>query len=620
MASGTYNLSLEHPSTSVSFQGKLEWTSTSNGATANTSLVEVKLYARKQGSSTATSGAFKGYITIDGTKTTFSQNKSVSNSWVLISTSSKTVSHNPNGTKSITIAGAVGKVSGTTLANIESNGSTSITLDTISRYATLNPITQLTDLNPTISISAPAYTQFTSNQICVSTDGTNPIDSWKTLTIDSATDTYLYQWTQTEETALYSASNNTNKYANVYVILKTVMGGSTYTDRVSTKYYPLNPQPTWTPNYTFKDDNPLSVAITGDDTILIGNNISHVIMSFDGATAIKGASISGYQFKAAGGVYTTNTDDDVILGTIDANGTIDLEGTATDTRGYTVNKNSQFTLLPFFPPVFKSIDLHRLNNYEDTTYLKVSCEYAPFNNTNQITIQYRYKEVGGTFGSWTTIANDTQITLSLDKSKQFDFEFKVEDLTHNSSTATKTLNKGLFPFFISTLLNSVGINGFPTHADSLEVFGDLYYSGNNELVNKSIISVSPNGDTSLTGTTDTPITLVADTTIGSGLTISSGKVVIGDDISYIKISAKANYNTLNASAGLRYLKIKKGTTEILMAREYVGASSTGAVITLPTQIIPVASGDIISVSIQGLNGDVLKGDSAWTYIYIETIK
>ena len=620
MASGTYNLSLEHPSSSVSFQGKLEWKSTSNGAIANTSLVEVKLYARKQGSTTATSGTFKGSITIDGSKTTFSQSKSVQNDWVLISTNSKTVSHNPNGTKSITIAGEVGKVSGTTLANINSTGSTSITLDTISRYATLNPITQLTDLNVGLSISAPAYTQFTSNQICVSLDGNNPIDSWKNLTIDAVNDSYTYVWTQTEETALYSASNNLNKYADVYVMLKTVMGGSTYIDKVSTKYYPLNPYPTWTPNYVFKDTNPWLVAITGDDSVLIGNQMSSVVMTFDAAEAIKGASISGYEFRAAGGYYPTGSAGNVLLGTIDTNGVVDLEGVATDTRGFTVNKNSQFTLLPYFKPLFKSIDLHRLNNYEDTTYLTVSCEFAPFNNTNQITIQYRYKEVGGSFGSWTTIANNTQITLTLDKSKQFEFEFKVEDLTHNSTTATKSLNRGLFPFFISTVLNSVGINDFPTHNDSLEVFGDLYITGNNELINKSILSVSPNGDISLTGTTDTPITLVADTTIGSGLTIDNGKVVIGDGISYIKISAKGNYNTLSSSAGLRYLKIKKGTTEIMMAREYVGANSTGVVISLPTQIIPVASGDIISVSIQGLSGDTLKGDPAWTYIYIETIK
>lgn len=138
-ASGTINLSIEHPSSSVTFQGKEEWSSTPNSSN-NTSSVTVKLYARKQGSSQATSGTFKGKIGIAGTNHSFSQSKSVGNSWVLIATVTQTVEHNNDGTKSITVSGEVGKVSGTTLANINSTGSGTATLDRIQRASTLNSV------------------------------------------------------------------------------------------------------------------------------------------------------------------------------------------------------------------------------------------------------------------------------------------------------------------------------------------------------------------------------------------------------------------------------------------------------------------------------------------------
>lgn len=163
-ASGTINLSVEHPSSSVTFQGKLDWSSTPNSSN-NTSSVTVKLSARKQGSNQATSGTFKGKIGIAGTNHSFSQSKSVGNSWVLIATATQTVQHNNDGTKSITISGEVGKVSGTTLADINSTGQSTVALDTIQKASTLNSVTfNITTVNGTTTGTVTAnFNKYNSN-------------------------------------------------------------------------------------------------------------------------------------------------------------------------------------------------------------------------------------------------------------------------------------------------------------------------------------------------------------------------------------------------------------------------------------------------------------------------
>ena len=164
-ANGEILLSLQHPSSSVSFQGKLVWSSVANTDT-NSSTVTVKLYARKQGSSTATSGSgWSGYITIDGTKTNYSTGSiSVKNDWKLIYTApTKTVTHGNDGQKTITIAGSVKGPSGTTLANVTSSGSGSATMDRIYRASTLTSVVfNITTINGvTTGTVTPTFTKYT---------------------------------------------------------------------------------------------------------------------------------------------------------------------------------------------------------------------------------------------------------------------------------------------------------------------------------------------------------------------------------------------------------------------------------------------------------------------------
>lgn len=136
MASGSFNLT-RTGSTSSYITFKCNWSSTSNGAVANSSTVKVTIVASKSSSSTSnTYGNYTATVTVNGssqnvgsTSFTLAPGKSIT-----LLSKSYTVPHNSDGTKTTTISASVG-------GNVMyGNGSASVTLDKIPRYATANQI------------------------------------------------------------------------------------------------------------------------------------------------------------------------------------------------------------------------------------------------------------------------------------------------------------------------------------------------------------------------------------------------------------------------------------------------------------------------------------------------
>lgn len=136
MASGTISFA-----DSGNMQGYISWTSTSLGSVQNKSTVTAKIYIRKNPTTTTdpTWGNWWGSITIDGTATSWETGAgySIGQSYINVGTATKTVTHNDNGTKSITISGIANAPSGTSMAGTKVSGSATVTLDTIPRYATV---------------------------------------------------------------------------------------------------------------------------------------------------------------------------------------------------------------------------------------------------------------------------------------------------------------------------------------------------------------------------------------------------------------------------------------------------------------------------------------------------
>ena len=223
-------------------------------------------------------------------------------------------------------------------------------------------------------------------------------------------------------------------------------------------------------SFSYIDNNSTTVALTGNSQHIV-QNYSSIVAQVGNATANNGAEgITKYVVECNGKTAQSTSSGNLSIGTINSNRNVDLKLTVTDTRGLTASKTITVTMLAHSAPT-ASVTLERLNHYEDETYLTVDASISSVNGKNTKTIQYRYKVSGGSYGSYETIPDGEEYVFTLDKNNAYIFEIVVTDALGSTFTKEYVLNKGMFPFFIDTKKNSVGINCFPVNENSLEVNG-----------------------------------------------------------------------------------------------------------------------------------------------------
>lgn len=223
--------------------------------------------------------------------------------------------------------------------------------------------------------------------------------------------------------------------------------------------------------FDYIDSNSAVVAVTGDNTQIVQNK-SMLQARFHSATANYGASIQSYILECNGisiGGYGAGAYD---IAVIDSARDVNLTLTAYDTRGLSASKTITVKMVAYEAPK-ATVQLERLNNYEDETYLTVDGSVSSVLGKNTMEIKYRYKQSGGAYGSFTNISDRAKQTLSLDKNNSYIFNIVVTDIFGEKFDAEFGLNKGTFPLFIDTEKNSVGINCFPKYEKSLEINGLL---------------------------------------------------------------------------------------------------------------------------------------------------
>ena len=246
--------------------------------------------------------------------------------------------------------------------------------------------------------------------------------------------------------------------------------------------------------FDYIDGNEAVVAITGDNTQIVQNK-STLIARFLSATANNGASgIASYLLECNGITSGGTQSGSYNLGVIDSARNVDLKLTAYDSRGLSASKTITVKMVAYETPK-ATVDLKRLNNYEDETYLTVDGSVSSVLGKNTMAIQYRHRLSSGSYGSFVTIGDRVKQTLSLDKNNVYVFNVVVTDAFGSKYDGEYVLQKGVFPLFIDTVKNSVGINCFPQKNNSLEVNGkDLYdFANKYEKSHKQILLGSAGG-------------------------------------------------------------------------------------------------------------------------------
>lgn len=383
---------------------------------------------------------------------------------VLLGTTVHRVSHNADGTKTAQLTDTFNinaTIDGTKVGSIVASGS--ISLDKIARNATIVTANDFTDeTNPTLTYSNPSSF---SCDVSIEFAGGSIT---RAGAISGASGSYTVQLTDPERTTLRNASRNSPTLKVTYA-LKTTIDGTAYYSRAERKMNVVDAAPELGA-VSYEDTNAATVAVTGDKSRIIQNH-SVLTVTIPTATAKKGATIASYAIAFGGVAKTVTAAGAVSLGAVDVSYSQALTVTAKDSRGFTVSQSVQVTVDDYSAPT-AVIDLHRLNNFEPTTYITASARYSYLNGKNAVTIAAKFKKVSDpSYGTPIELADSIQSTVTCDRDSAYDFVVTVADKLE-STDYNLALGKGIPAFFIDTKKSSVGVNCLPSQSDVLQL-GDL---------------------------------------------------------------------------------------------------------------------------------------------------
>jgi hypothetical protein len=405
---------------------RIKWSSTPT-TSSNTSKVTATLQYKRNNTGFTTYGTGSFSITIDGTKTSTSKTLTITEAnWVDAVSATKTVSHNSDGSKSITIS-ATGSISGTSLDSTNCSGTAK--LDTIPRASTISYVSNVTLGNictvrwTPLSKSFRYKLKFAVGGWSLTTGAIHPnttslyTNASYGISIDAA-----HQFTNSKDADL-----TVTLYTYSDTACKTQVGSaSTAKAKV---YIPENEDTLPTVAMSLSPVSSLGSTFNG----LYIQGKTKVRADFTGSKAKYSANISSYSMAVSG--LGTDSTSPYESGLLPKSGTISVKGTAKDSRGLSASVPQEITVIPYEKPSIvpytgeKSIVCARCDSEGNLTasgtYLRIKAgrKYSTVTSEgvqkNFCTLRYRYKTESETsFRSWlfllqksTTTTNEVDIVI-----------------------------------------------------------------------------------------------------------------------------------------------------------------------------------------------------------------
>ena len=335
----------------------------------------------------------------------------------------------------------------------------------------------IADFDIDVGFTAPItkYDESFYDILTMSHGGTN-LESW--FSVKNGQKLTLHDSVKETIYSLMSSVNSTSFQFTLRTLSGTTELGSSQTNANG---YITNATPTMDASkVTYKDTNDATIAVTNNDQKIIQKK-STLAVTFEDAVGRKGATIKDYTISVHGAVQTVTKGGTYAFGVIDSSQDVSVTIKATDSRGNTVECEKQVTIIPWTTPTFTAT-LERLNNYEDTTYIKIDAMMSSVEGKNSMSGYYRSRQLDGEFGDWKSIAIGETVEHTYDKNVEWRIEIKVQDIFDSSSTIYP-LYKGVFPLFIDTEKNAVGINDFPSEGEALRFNGGVMNACGNKVTN-----------------------------------------------------------------------------------------------------------------------------------------
>jgi len=440
--------------TSTYILASLDWSESAISVSDNTSKVTVSLWYKRTntygGSTDDWGNPF--YVLIDGTWYNIGSGFSIpgyDNSWHKVGEASKTITHNSDGSKSITI-GCEHSTSGS-LFNCDE--SWTVALDTIPRASV-----------PTIAPSTLLLTE-TQNTITVATNRkSSSFTHTLALTIGNHTETQTAVSTSTDfsipKTVLADFASNSLTLEGSIVC--TTYNGSTQIGSAQTVKFTAqidtSQEHPAIGSISLSDTNPASAAIETSGTYI--KNASNL-------RAVIPLTVTGsYTQLASAVVQCGNTQQTYALSgtsqTITFNyNKLDADSlivTVYDKRGTSRVSTRNWTLVPYRDlTVTGSVDRTSETGSTIAFTLNGDCFAGSFGNTtNQVTVDYEWKlssesdfhTVSNAFTFTPSGSGETQFSYSntltgFDYDKQYNLRFTVRDMFTSATTRVLTLTVGI---------------------------------------------------------------------------------------------------------------------------------------------------------------------------------
>lgn len=359
------------------------------------------------------------------------------NSTVVIKRGTNTITHNADGSKSISYSFSVSSLDVSYLPGSASASGT-MALTKIPRAATISSAPNFNDeANPKIGISNPAGSAVDKIEVCIANpDGSVAYAAYRDIGSKTAT-SYTFNLTTAERNKLRSATSTNT--LSVRFFIKTTIGGTPYIKQSDLKTMTIvNATPEV--NVSFRDGAGFG-GLTGSPTSIFIKGISYVSYEIT-ATPKKGATIASYSVENNGTVINAST------GTFWSitNSTFNI--TVKDSRGNTYKKSHTFTLVDYIKPtctVDGSITLRTDDNTKADINITISGNsfMGSFGVAeNILTVQYRYKADNGSYTEWANALDNTikptsyESTVSitnLDYQKGYTIQARIQDLIFDAS-------------------------------------------------------------------------------------------------------------------------------------------------------------------------------------------
>lgn len=299
----------------------------------------------------------------------------------------------------------------------------------------------------------------------------------------------------------------TSKSFSIRVVACTLdnNGNEAYWHWYDGTYTIINSNPTFN-DFSYCDSNSTIVGITGSNSYIVKNKstLKITIPSSNKMVAQNYATASSYRIEVAdltGNIAYSTNDVSLELGKIGVYGAVNINVSAIDSRGFITTKTKSIYVIDYESPS-QSVSIARINGFENTTKINVGGVFSLITcgNTNKNTIssiKYRYKEsTSSTWGSWKTMSYSlsggnytcTQVALSLDNEKSFNFEIQVVDKLE-TITLPYFLAQGIPIEFINASKKNVGIGVINDKEEySLAMKGNIYLKSGNAVLDYEVIA------------------------------------------------------------------------------------------------------------------------------------